>query len=182
VWFLSQRQVQAVVYHPKVQWAMTNLGIRRWLTIRRWPPLLMVGGWIGMVMEPLHGPVWQQDLIRSAIDIAVIVIALSTDAYLTRRARRLVGLRSRPIYLAMGTGLLALAVGCFIADAALDARNHPRLPDAFMLIGLLAGWPALLALGRALTWGRLRRLCWVYPPAGRRPAHISDVTGSSGLR
>ena len=112
-----------------------------------------------------------------ALDIAVIVTALSTDAYLTRRALRLVGLRSRAIYLAMGTGLVALTVGCFTAVARLDAHNNPSLADAFGFIGLLASWAALLALGRALTWGRLRRLCWVYPPAGR-----PDLAHESGIR
>lgn len=146
---------------------MTNLGIRRWLTIRRWPPLLFAIAFTGMITDPMHGPRWQQDLVKLALRIAVIVTALATDAYLARRALRLAGLRSRPAYLAAGTGLLALAVGCFIAVARLDAHNHPALADLSGLTGLLASWAALLSLGRALTRGRLRRLCWVYPPAKR---------------
>jgi hypothetical protein len=181
-WLLSRPQVQAVIYHPKVQWAMTNLGIRRWLTIRRWPPIFFASTFTRMITDPLHGPRWQLDLVGLALGIAVIVTALSADAYLTRRALRLVGPRSRAAYLAMGTGLVALAVGCFTAVARLDAHNKPSLADAFGFIGLLASWAALLALGRALAWGRLRRLCWVYPPAGRRPADTRDVTGGSGLR
>jgi hypothetical protein len=117
-----------------------------------------------------------------ALGIAVIVTALATDAYLTRRALRLAGLRSRPTYLAVGTGLLAFAVGCFTAVARLDAHNNPSLADVFGLIGLLASCTALLSLGRALTWGRVRRLCWVYPPDGPLPASTHDVTGGSGLR
>lgn len=163
-WFLSRPRVQAIVAHPKVQWAMTNLGIRRWLTIRRWPPLLFAGTSAGMITDSMHGPRWEQDLIRLALDVAIIVAALATDAYLTRRAFRLAGLRSRPTYMAMGIGLLALAVGCFIGVARLDGHHNPSLADVSGFIGLLASWTALLSLGRALTWGRLRRLCWVYPP------------------
>jgi hypothetical protein len=181
-WFLSRPQVQAVVYHPKVQWAMTNLGVRRWRTIRRWPPLLFAGAFTGMITDPMHGPRWQQDLVKLALGIAVIVTGLAADAYLTRRALRLASLRSRPTYLAAGTGLLALAVGCFTAVARLDAHNNPSLADVSGLIGLLASWTALLSLGRALTWGRLRRLCCVYPPDGRLSAGTRDVTGGSGLR
>jgi len=118
----------------------------------------------------MSGPRWQQNLVASALGITVIVTALSTDAYLTRRALRVVNLRSRPTYLGMGSSLLTLAVACFTAVASLDARN-PLLSNVFLLIGSLASWAALLALGRALTWGRLRRLCWVYPPAGRPPEH-----------
>lgn len=130
----------------------------------------------------MHGPHWQQYLVKLALGIAVIVTALATDTYLTRRAVRLVGLRSRPTYVAVGTGLLAFAVGCFTTVARLDAHNNPSLADVFGLIGLLASWTALLSLGRALTWGRLRRLCWVYPPDGRLSARTRDVTSGSGLR
>jgi hypothetical protein len=169
-WFLSQPRVRAVRYHPKVQWAMTNLGIRRWRTIRRSPPVLLAVAGIATLTDQMHGPRWEQDLVRAAVDIALTVTALSAGACLTRRARRLVGLRSRRTYLVMGTGLLALAVACFTAVARFDAHNNPLPADLFGLIGLLASWPALLALGRALTWGRLRRFCWIYPPAGRPPA------------
>jgi hypothetical protein len=145
---------------------MTNLGIRRWLTIRRWPPVAFATVFIGVVTEPLHSPRWEQDLVAWALGGAVIVTALATDAYLSRRALRLVGVRSRPTYLAMGTSLLALAAGCF-TGVALNEHSGV-LPNVVILVGLLASWAGLLALGRALTWGRLRRLCWVYPPAGRR--------------
>jgi hypothetical protein len=181
-WFLSRPRVQAVIYHPKAHWAITNLGIRRWLTIRRWPPIFFATAFAGMITDPMHVPRWQLDLSRAALNIAVVVTALFTDAYLTRRALRLAGLRSRATYLALGTGLVTLAVCCFTAVARLDAHNNPSLTDAFGFLGLLASWAALLALGRALTWGRLRRLCWVYPPVGRRASDTRDVTGGSGLR
>jgi hypothetical protein len=173
-WLLSRPRVQAVIYHPKVQWAMTKLGIRRWLAIRRWPPLFLAVAGLGTITNDLHAPRWEHDLLVLALHIGLIVTALSTDAYLTRRALRLVALRSRATYLAMGTSLLPLAVGCFAAAARLDAHNNPSLADAFGFIGLLVSWTALLALGRAFTWGRLRRLCWVYPPGGRRPADTRD--------
>jgi hypothetical protein len=153
---------------------MTNLGIRRWLTIRRWPPVLFASAFIAAITDPMHGPHWERDLIQLALEIAVVAAGLATDAYLTWRALRLAGLRSRPAYLAMGTGLLALAVGCFTAVARLDTHNNPSLADVFGFIGLLASWATLLSLGRALTWGRLRRLCWIYPPDGRPPARTRD--------
>jgi hypothetical protein len=173
--------VQAVICHPKVQWAMTSLGIRRWLAIRRWPPLLLAAVGLRTITDDLHAPRWEHDLAGLALYTGLIVAALSTDAYLTRRARRLAGPRSRVTYLAAGTGLLPLAAGCIAAAPSLYARGNPSLADAFGFIGLLASWTALLALGRALTWGRLRRHCWIYPPAGR-PADTRDVTGASGLR
>jgi len=158
-----------VIYHPKVQWAVTRLGLRRWLTIRRWPPLALAGTFVGSVTDSMRGSIWQHNLVASALDISVIVIALPADAYLTRRARRLVGSRSRPAYLAMAAGPLALAGLCIYIAAVPLYPHHPRLSDLFTLIGGLSGWTALLALGRALTWGRLRRLCWIYPPAMRPP-------------
>jgi hypothetical protein len=161
---------------------MTSLGIRRWLAIRRWPPLLLAAAGLGTITDDLHVPRWEHDLAGLALYIGLIVTALSTDAYLARRALRLADLRSRATYLAMGTGLVPLAVGCFAAASRLDAHSNPSLADAFGFIGLLGSWAALLALGRALTWGRLRRLCWIYPPAGRPPADTRDVTGGSGLR
>lgn len=145
---------------------MTRLGIRRWRTIRRWPPLLLAGTFAHSVAPPPPGPGWHFTPVAAALDISVIVIALSADAYLTRRARRLAGLRSRPAYLAMALGPLALAVVCIYLAAVPLSVHHPRLWDLAALIGALSGWAALLALGRALTWGRLRRLCWIYPPAG----------------
>jgi hypothetical protein len=123
----------------------------------------------------MHGPDWQRGLVKVGLAVAVIVAALAADGYLTRRAYRLVGLRSRPTYLAIGTGLLALAVGCFAAVARLDAHNNPSLAGVSGFIGLLASWAALLSLGRALTWGRLRHRCWVYPPTGRRPDRDSNA-------
>jgi len=105
-----------------------------------------------MITDPMHGPHWQLALVNLALAVAVMATALATDAYLTRRALRLVGLRSRPTYLAMGTGLLALAVGCFTAVARFDAHNKPPPADVFGFIGLLASWAAPLSLGRALTW------------------------------
>jgi hypothetical protein len=163
-WFLSRTQVQAVIYHPKVQWVMTRLRIRRWLTIRRWPPLLLAGALTRSIAPP-PGPRWHFTPVAETLGISIVVIALSTDAYLTHRARRLAGLRSRPAYLAMAAGPLALAVVCiYIAAVPLNV-HHPRLSELFTLIGALSGWMALLALGRALTWGRLRRFCWIYPPA-----------------
>ncbi|HTX85729.1 MAG TPA: hypothetical protein VME44_26395 [Streptosporangiaceae bacterium] len=146
---------------------------RRWLTIGRWPPVLFAGVFIGEITDPMHGPRWERDLIQLALRTAFIVAVLATDAYLTWRALRLAGLRSRPAYLAMGTGLLALAVGCFMAVARLDAHNSPSLADVSGFIGFLASWAALLSLGRALTWGRLRRLCWVYPPSSRLNESVS---------
>jgi hypothetical protein len=173
---LSLPLVQAVIYHPKVQWAMTNLGIRRWLAIRRWPALLLAASGLGMVTDDLHIPRWEHDLVGSVLYIGLIGTALSADAYLTRRARRMVGLRSRATYLAMGVALLPPAVGCIAVASGLGAHNAP-LADVVGSIGLLISWIALLALGRALTWGRLRRLCWVYPPGGRRP-DVSPVTSA----
>jgi hypothetical protein len=149
---------------PQVQWAMANLGIRRWLTIRRWPPALFAGAFVGTTTDRMHGPHWQLDLIQLALRIAFIVAVLAIDAHLTWRASRLSELRSRPAYLAMGISLLVLAVGCFTAVARFDAHDNPSLADASGFIGFLASWATLLSLGRALTRGRLRRLCWVYPP------------------
>ncbi len=166
-WLLSRPLVQAVINHPKVQWAMTNLGIRRWLTMRRWPALLLAATGLGDITDDLHVPRWEHDLAGSVLNIGLIVTALSTDAYLTRRALRLPGLRSRATYLALGITLLAPAAGCIAAASRISAHNPP-LADAVGSIGLLISWVALLALGRALTWGRLRRLCWVYPPGGQR--------------
>jgi len=144
---------------------MTRLRIRRWLTIRRWPPLLLAGAFAGSI-APRSGLGWHFTLVAGTLDISIVVIALSTDAYLTHRARRLAGLRSRPAYLAMAVSPLVLAVVCiYIAAVPLNV-HHPRLSGLSTLIGALSGWTALLALGRALTWGRLRRLCWIYPPAG----------------
>jgi hypothetical protein len=174
---LSRPRVQAVIYHPKVQWAITRLGIRRWLAIRRWPPLLLAIAGLGTITDDTHAPRWEHDFAGLGLHIGLIVTALSADAYLTRRALRLAGPRSRATYLAMGTGLLLLAAGCFAAASGLGAHNNPSLADAFGFIGLLGSWAALLALGRALTWGRLRRLCWVYPPGGWRPPDTRDITG-----
>ena len=168
-WFLSRQRVQAVIYHPKVQWAMTNLGIRRWLAIRRWPPVFLAVAGLGMITDDLHVPRWEHDLVRLALYVALVVTALSADAYLTRRALRLTNLRSRATYLAIGTAQLPLAVGCFAAASRFDAHTNPSLADVIGTVGFLVSWAALLSLGRALTWGRLRRLCWVYPPGGRRP-------------
>jgi hypothetical protein len=181
-WLVSRPRVQAVICHPKVQWAMTNLGIRRWRAIRRWPPLLLAAAGLGTITDDLHVPRWEHDLAGLALYIGLMVTALSADAYLARRARRLAGPRARASYLAMGAGLVPLAVGCFAAASRLDAHGNPSLADAVGFIGLLGCWAALLALGRALAWGRLRRICWIYPPAGRRPAGTRDVTGGSGLR
>jgi hypothetical protein len=64
------------------------------------------------------------------------------------------------------------------APLRLDATNIDRNPERF---GLLASWSALLALGRALTRGQLRRLCWAYPPsAGRQriPGTLPAVPAS----
>jgi hypothetical protein len=69
----------------------------------------------------------------------------------------------------MAAGPLALAVVCIYIAAVPLYAHHPRLSDLFTLIGELSGWTALLSLGRALTWGRLRRFCWIYPPAGPAP-------------
>jgi hypothetical protein len=172
---MSQPRVQAVVYHPKVQWVIARLRIRRWLTIRRWPPLFLASTYTRMLTDPMHGPRWEQNLTASAVGISTIVIALSVDAYLTRRARRLVGVRPRPVYLAMAAGPVALAVICMYVAGPLNA-HHPRLSDLVALAGGLSGWTALLALGRALTWGHFRRLCWIYPPANRPPADKRDVS------
>jgi hypothetical protein len=158
--------VQPVVYHPKVQWTMTTLGIRRWLTIRRWPALFLASAFGRPILVTIHGPRWQQDTVTAAAGLAFFVTALTVDAYLTRRARRLAGLRSRPVYLAMAAGPLSLAIVSLYLSARLYA-HHVWLCDLFTLVGTLSGWTGLLALGRALTWGRLRRLCWVYPPAGQ---------------
>lgn len=176
-WFLSRPRVQAVVYHPKVQWTMTNLGIRRWLTIRRWPALFLASAFGRPIFELIHGPRWQQDTVIAAAGLAFFVTALTVDAYLARRARRLVGIRSRPVYLAMAAAPLSLAIVSFY----LSVRLYPHrvwLSDVFLLVGTLSGWTGLLAFGRALTWGRLRRLCWVYPPAGQPSRHACDVTGA----
>jgi hypothetical protein len=136
-WLLSRPLVQAVIYHPKVQWAMTNLGIRRWLAIRRWPPVILAVAGLGMITNDLHTPRWEHDLVGSALYIGLVVTALSADAYLTRRALRLVGLRSRATYLAMGTVLLPLAVGCFAAASRLDAYNNPSLANVIGSSGFL---------------------------------------------
>lgn len=176
-WFLSRPRVQAVVYHPKFQWAMTNLGIRRWLTIRRWPALFLGGAFGRPLLDPINGPRWQQDVVSAAAGLAFFATALTVDAYLTRRARRLVGLRSRPVYLAMAAAPLSLAIVSFCLSGRLYA-HHVRLSDVFTLVGTLSGWTGLLAFGRALTWGRLRRLCWVYPPVAQPSWHTRDVTGA----
>jgi hypothetical protein len=176
-WFLSRPQVQAVVYHPKVQWAMTNLGIRRWLTIRRWPALFLGSAFGRPILDPIHRSRWQQGMVSAASGLAFLVTALAVDAYLTRRARRLVGLRSRPMYLAMAVAPLSLAIVSLYLSVRLYA-HHVWLSDVFTLVGTLSGWTGLLAFGRALTWGRLRRLCWVYPPAGQPSWHTRDVTGA----
>jgi hypothetical protein len=81
---------------------------------------------------------------------------------------------ARPVMAAL-IGLLVLSQR--LSLPRLGAHNNPSLADAFGFIGLLGSWAALLALGRALTWGRMRRLCWVYPPGGRRPADTHDITG-----
>lgn len=119
-WFPYRPQVQALVYHPKVQWAMTNLGIRRWLTIRRWPALFLASASGRAILDLIHGPRWQQDLAGAASALAFFVTALTVDAY-------------------------------------------------------LSGWTGLLTLGRALTWGRLRRLCRVYPPHGQPSWHTRTL-------
>jgi hypothetical protein len=169
-WFLSRPQVQAVVDHPKVQWTMTHFGIRRWLTIRRWPALFLASAFGRPILDPIHGPRWQQDTVIAASGLACFATALTVDACLTRRARRLVGLRSRPAYLAMAAAPLSLAIVGLYLSIRLYA-HHVWLSDVFTLVGTLSGWTGLLALGRALTWGRLRHLCWVYPPAGQPSWH-----------
>jgi hypothetical protein len=154
---------------------MTNLGIRRWLAIRRWPPLFLANRLPNMLTDPIHGPRWWIDLIASAVGITLIVTVLGADAYLTRRASRLVGIRSRPMYLLMAAFPLAVAVGCFIVPGSFQV-HHPRLTDVLTAAGFIASWSALLALGRALTWGNFRYNFWVYPPAGRPVPRTSDVT------
>jgi hypothetical protein len=132
--------------------------------------MILAGAFVHAVAPPPSTSGWHFTPVAAALDISVIVFALSADAWLTRRARRLVGPRSRPAYLAMAAGPLALAVVCIYIAAVPLYVHHPRLSDLFTLIGELSAWTALLALGRAITWGRLRRLCWIYPPAGRRDA------------
>ena len=143
---------------------MTSLGIRRWLTIRRWPALFLASAFGRPILDQVHGPRWQQDMVIAASGLAFFVTALTVDAYLTRRARCLVGLRSRSMYLAMAAAPVSIAIVSLYLSVRLYA-HHVWLSDVFTLVGTLSGWTGLLALGRALTWGRLRRLCWVYPPA-----------------
>src|SRR5215472_16127338 len=91
-WLMSQPRAQALIYHPKVQWAMTNLGIRRWLAIRRWPPLFIANGLPNMLTDPIHARRWWIDMMAFAVGGTLFVTALGADAYLTRRASRLVGI------------------------------------------------------------------------------------------
>jgi len=156
---------------------MTSLGIRRWLTIRRWPALFLASAFGRPILDQVHGPRWQQDMVIAASGVAFFVTALTIDAYLTRRARRLAGPRSRPLHLAMAAAPLSVAIVSLYLSVRLYA-HHAWLSDVFTLVGTLSGWTGLLALGRALTWGRLRRLCWVYPPAGQPSWHARDVTGA----
>ena len=153
---------------------MTNLGIRRWLTIRRWPALFLGSAFGRPILDPIHGSRWQQDMVSAASGLAFLVTALAVDAYLTRRARRLVGLRSRPMYLAMAVAPLSLAIVSLYLSVRLYA-HHVWLSDVFTLVGTLSGWTGLLAFGRVITWGRLRRLCWVYPPAGQPSWHTATL-------
>ena len=103
---------------------MTNLGIRRWLTIRRWPALFLASAFgRPIILDPIHGSRWQQDTVSAASGFALFVTALAVDAYLTRRARRLVGLRSRPMYLAMAVAPLSLAIVSLYLSVRLYAHH-----------------------------------------------------------
>src|SRR3984957_18364343 len=87
-WLVSRPRVQAVICHPKVQWAMTNLGIRRWRAIRRWPPLLLAAAGLGTITDDLHVPRWEHDLAGLAPFIWLMVTALADHARLSTRAPR----------------------------------------------------------------------------------------------
>jgi hypothetical protein len=156
---------QRVTAHPKVEWLRTRYPVRRWRTIRRWPPVVMLGIFIEDVAQRVHQPDGWMKLALVAFHLAGLAAVLASDAYLQRRARRRPGERSRPAYLAAGAALLAVAAG------VVAAGWHSFTADTWQadLYGLIAGvsaWSAILALGRALARGPRRRLFWVCPPGG----------------
>lgn len=156
---------QRVTAHPKVEWLLTRYPVRRWRAVRRWPPVVILGVFNEDVAQRASHPDWRVKLGLVAFHLACLAAVLAADAYLQRRAGRLAGQRSRLAYVATGAALAAVAAGAVAAGwHSFTADTWPA--DAYGLIAGVSAWSAILALGRGLARGRLRRLFWVYPPGG----------------
>ena len=109
--------------------------------------------------------------------IALIAAFALADRCATRLSARMGGPRPRAVYLSLACGWLAVAVPCAVVGERMGQQTGWR-SNALGMTMFLCGAMALVMLGRAVTWGRVRPYFWLHPPAGvgaDRPSAVPDA-------
>lgn len=105
-------------------------------------------------------------VISVAVVIACLIAAVLAYLAASRISNASVRPRPRPLYLLLAAGYaapVALFVRAAIAHVHLSAVGGWK-PMTGGMLATCCAVGTLLMLGRALTWGRLRRAFWILPP------------------